>query len=249
MKFKLISCEVMYREMCFAVARSPHQVDLEFLPKGLHDIGCVGMLERLQASVDRVDQSRYDAILLGYCLCNNGIAGLRARQIPLVVPRGHDCMTMFLGSKERYLEYFQNNPGTFFLTSGWIERGEDNSELHQLSIQHASGMDMSYESLVERYGEDNAKFLYAELCDQTKHYSAITFIDMGIEPDGSFRRIAQERARDKDWSFRQVPGDMRLIRSLVDGIWVDQDFLVVPPGHSVAVRHDEQIITAVRDAG
>ena len=39
MKLKLISCEVFYREMGFAISRSPHQVDIEFLPKGLHDIG------------------------------------------------------------------------------------------------------------------------------------------------------------------------------------------------------------------
>ena len=48
MRFKLISCEVLYREMCGAVANSPHQVDVEFLPKGLHDSGCASMRKRLQ---------------------------------------------------------------------------------------------------------------------------------------------------------------------------------------------------------
>ena len=33
MRLKLISCEIFHREMCAVVARSPHRVDIEFLPK------------------------------------------------------------------------------------------------------------------------------------------------------------------------------------------------------------------------
>ena len=123
MKLKLISCEVFYREFNMAVARSPHTVDAEFLPKGLHDIGTTGMRDRIQAAVDRVDTSAYDAILIGYGLCNNGIVGLSSSDKPLILPRAHDCITLFLGSRERYLDYFQNNPGVYFQTTGWIERG------------------------------------------------------------------------------------------------------------------------------
>src|SRR5271169_4196374 len=117
MRLKLISCEVFTRELCDTAARSVHQVDLAFLPKGLHDIGCAGMLSRLQAAVDAVEAPQYDAILLGYGLCNNGIAGLTARTLPIVVPRAHDCMTLFFGSRDRYEDYFRKNPGTYFLTT------------------------------------------------------------------------------------------------------------------------------------
>ena len=125
MRLKAISCEILYREMCAAVARSPHQVDLEFLPKGLHDLGSKGMLRRLQATLDAVDDSRYEAIALGYALCGNGVAGLQARGRPVALPRAHDCITLFLGNKERYLDYFDSHPGTYFKTSGWIERGQN----------------------------------------------------------------------------------------------------------------------------
>jgi len=33
-RLKLISCEVLYREMCAAAARSPHQVDVEWAGAG-----------------------------------------------------------------------------------------------------------------------------------------------------------------------------------------------------------------------
>ncbi|MDP6720294.1 MAG: DUF1638 domain-containing protein, partial [Pirellulaceae bacterium] len=77
----LISCEVMFREMATVVAQSPNVIDLKFLPKGLHDLGCKQMSSRIQTCIDAIDTSRYEAILLGYGLCNNGIAGLVARQI------------------------------------------------------------------------------------------------------------------------------------------------------------------------
>lgn len=242
-KLKLISCEVFYRELCHAVARSPHQIDIEFLPKGLHDIGCTGMLQRLQEAVDRVDTSCYEAILLGYGLCNNGIAGLRARAIPLVVPRAHDCMTVFFGSKERYMAYFQENPGTYFLTTGWLERGEATGELKQLSIQSQSGMDMTYEQLVEKYGEENAKFLQEQL-GFTKHYRKMTFIEMGIEPNDSFVQEARERAAEHSLEFTQIRGDLRLVENLVNGRWDAEDFLVVPPGEKIVMNLESSIISA-----
>src|ERR1035437_7075587 len=91
MRLKLISCEVLYREMCDSIARSPHQVDVEFLPKGLHDLGGAEMRSRLQEAVDRAGPSQYEAVLMGYSLCGNGLLGLAARAIPIVVPRAHDC--------------------------------------------------------------------------------------------------------------------------------------------------------------
>ena len=56
------------------------------------------------------------------CLCNNGVAGLRTKRVSLIVPRTHDCITLLLGSKERYREYFDAHPGTYFHFTGWIER-------------------------------------------------------------------------------------------------------------------------------
>ena len=244
MKLKLVACEVLYRELCSLIARSPHQVDLAFLPKGLHDIGSAGMVERLQAAVDSAETPGYDALLMGYALCNNGISGLRARTLPLVIPRGHDCMTLFLGSRSRYQQYFTDNPGTYFLTSGWIERGESAGELRQLSIQNRNGMDLTYDQLVARYGEENARYLFDELCDQTKHYRQITYIDMGLDPDSGFHDQAETRARTNQWKFDAVQGDLSLLERLVFGIWPDTDFLVVPPGHQVVATYDDRIIAA-----
>jgi hypothetical protein len=242
LRLKLIACEIACRELCAAVARSVNQIDVEFLSKGLHDIGQAGMSARLREVLAAVDESRYDAVLMGYALCSNGLVGLTAGSIPLVVPRAHDCITFFLGSKERYLDYFQKHPGVYFKTSGWIERGEGLNQYHEDSIHYRSGMTQTYEELVAKYGEDNAKFLYEQLCNMTRNYSGLTFIEMGVEPDDRFERQARQEAAERGWEFEKLSGDMTLIQRLVDGPWDADRFLVVPPGGSVAASFDESII-------
>jgi len=242
MKFKLISCEIFYRELCTAVARSPHMVDAEFLPKGLHDIGTAGMRERIQTAVDRIDASMYDAILIGYGLCNNGIVGLSSRDKKLVLPRAHDCITLFLGSKERYLDYFQNNPGVYFQTTGWIERGAANGELTQLTVGQKLKMNQTFEQLVAKYGEENAQYLWEQLGSPEKNYRKMTFIQMGIEPDGTFEQIAAEKAQERKWEYEKVPGEMGMFYRLVNGIWDEREFLIVPPRCRVMATYDDAII-------
>ena len=103
-------------------------------------------------------------------------------------------------------------------------------------------MIQTYDELVAKYGEDNAKFLYEQLCNMTRNYSGLTFIEMGIEPDDRFERQARQQAAERGWKFEKLAGDMTLVRQLVDGPWDDERFLVVPPGGRVAASFDEKII-------
>jgi hypothetical protein len=243
MRLKLITCEIFYREFCAVVARSPNTVDVEFLPKGLHDIGSKGMCERLQAALDRVEDARYEAVLLGYALCNNGVVGLTAGKCPLVIPRAHDCITLFLGSSKRYLDYFNSHPGVYFMTTGWSERGKADGELSQLSVGNILGVGQSYEDLVARYGEDNAKYLWSELGDLRKNYSQFTYIEMGVGPDERFERQAREEAAQRGWKFETLVGDLGMFQRLVDGVWDEKEFLVVPSGKQVVADYGGGLIS------
>ncbi len=244
MRLMLIACEIFYREVSAVVARSVNRVDVTFLPKGLHDIGQEKMQQELARTLGDVDETLYDAVVLGYGLCNNGLVQLSTRSIPLVVPRAHDCMTLFLGGKERYLEYFYNNPGVYFKTTGWVERGEGLQQFVDDSIQNENGIGQSYQQFVDKYGEDNAKFLYDQLSDMTRNYGQITFIEMGLEPNDSFERSSRELARQQGWKFEKIGGDMGLFRELVDGPWEEDRFLVLRPGERIAPSFDDRIIRA-----
>jgi hypothetical protein len=238
MRLKLISCEVLFREMCDACAHSPHQVDLEFLPKGLHDLGGKPMAAKIQEVVDRTAGGAYQAILLGYALCGNGLDGLIARHTRLVLPRAHDCIALLMGSRDRYQKYFDENPGTYYRSTGWFERGKD---LQQLT-HNTTGFDESLDALIRKYGEDNGRYLYEEMTRYRAAYSKLTFIETGLEASGRFIADAADEARDRGWAFERMPGDLAWLRRLIDGNWQKDEFVVAEPGETIRACYDGRIV-------
>jgi hypothetical protein len=244
MRLRLICCEVLLREMCGAVARSPHRVDVEFLSKGLHDRGGAAMRAELQRLVDGSGPDTHDAVVLGYALCGNGLHGLTAPAVPLVAPRAHDCIALLMGSRARYDEYFHAHPGTYFRSTGWIERG---SGLEQLTMAK-TGIGMDLDALIARYGEENGRYLFGELTRYQASYSRLCYIETGLEPDSAFVDIARQEAARRGWEFDMVRGSLDIFRRLVNGEWDGEDFLVVQPGERIVARYDGRIMTAEKVA-
>jgi hypothetical protein len=162
----------------------------------------------------------------------------------MVIPRAHDCITVFLGSACRYKDYFENHPGVYFETTGWIERGGADGELSQLALGKKLGFLQTYEEMVVRYGEDNARYLQEQLGDLTRHYRQFTFIEMGVEPDTSFEERARQDATKRGWAFEKIQGDLGLLRRLLNGEWEEKEFLIVPPGFRIVAKYDEGVISA-----
>ncbi|MCX6632975.1 MAG: DUF1638 domain-containing protein [Candidatus Solibacter sp.] len=238
MRLKLISCEVLFREMCAACAHSPHQVDVEFLPKGLHDLGGKPMAAKIQDAVDRTPEGVYQAILLGYGLCGNGLDGLIARHTPLVLPRAHDCIALLMGSHARYQAYFEDNPGTYYRSTGWLERGKGLQQLTHNTI----GFDESLEALILKYGDDNGRYLYEEMTRYRSQYRKLTFIETGLEADGKFIAEASAEAEEKGWSFERLPGNLAWLGRLLAGEWAEAEFVVALPGQRIAASYDTSIV-------
>jgi len=238
MRLKLISCEVLFREMCAACAHSSCQVDVEFLPKGLHDLGGKPMSAKIQEIVDRTPEGVYDAILLGYGLCGNGLDGLTARHTQLVLPRAHDCIAVLIGGRDRYEAYFAGNPGTFYRSTGWPERGKG---LQQLTHQ-TTGLEDSLDTLIAKYGEDNGRYLYEEMTRYHAQYRKLTFIETGLEAGGRFIEEAAAEAAEKGWSFERYPGDLGWLKRLVEGVWSASEFVIASPGERFAASFDSEIL-------
>jgi hypothetical protein len=242
--YKIVSCEVFSRLIYSAAAHTPNVVDVEFTELRSH-VDPDALRREIQGIIDRTSD-KYDAILLGYGLCGNSTSGLKARSVPLVIPRAHDCCTIFLGSKAAFMEHFGSNPSAQWSSACYYER------LGGFYQGGAAGMmegdqDVYYRELVEKYGEENADYII-EMMKVKNEVDFLTYIELdGFDrPDilESFRRHAVGAGK----LARLVRGSTRLIDALVGGEWDDGEFLVVPPGSEImpVYDHDRVIEKIIR---
>jgi hypothetical protein len=239
-----ITCEALARSVYLCAARSPHVVDVHLNRIGLHD-DPPDLRSTLQAHIDEAG-APFDAVVLAYGLCGGATAGLRASSIPLVVPRAHDCITLFLGSRDRYSSEFDANPGTFWYVQEYVERSKDGGAFAGVGAVSDAEARSTYEEYVERYGADNAEYLMEAMGAWCSHYDRAAYVDMGVA-EGEAAQAVQERARSdaekRGWDFDRLAGELLIVRKLIDGDW-DDDVLVVRPGQQLAMSYDEEVVKA-----
>ena len=242
MYLKLISCDVLARPAYYCAAFSPHTVDIELLQKGLH-----AKPENLRAELSgllaKIEPGQYDAILLGYGLCSNSIAGLCSAHTPIVVPRAHDCITLFLGSCERYASEFRANPGTYWYTPDYLERGSAAGDVVALGATVGDDMETVYAEYVEKYGKDNADYLMEVMGAWTQHYNRAVYIRTHEVTFPDLSSQVREVADRRGWNFVELAGSLILVRDLLYGAWDQERFLIVSPGHVIEPTNDAAIVS------
>jgi hypothetical protein len=239
MHLAVIYCEVLFREFATAAIKSPNVIDFYQMEQGLH---CepANLRKELQNKIDevasftKIDGSKYDAILLGYALCSNGVVGLSS-DIPIIIPKGHDCVTILLGSKEKYQEYFDTHHGIYWYTPGWIERTLQPSE---------ERVQKTREHYIEMYGEDNADYLIEMEQNWYNEYKWATYIDTGMNTIEADRTYTKNCAKFLNWIYDELKGDMSLVQDFFDGNWDNDRFLTVNPGECIEPSYDNEVLKA-----
>ena len=216
----VIACRIMQPELD-ALNGKGEQVEIRYLDQSMHEKP-VQMPSVIQVEID--DAATYAGqIVLGYGLCSNGIVGIVAPPQGLIVPRVHDCIALFLGSRDAYEKEFYEEPGTYYLTPGWVEDRKD-----PLGI-----MEYTY---LPKMGRERAEWGIRE---ELKNYTRILMIDTQAADTAYLRKIARENARFLDIQYVEMPGNPDYFKKLLFGPYAEADFIHLRPGE---VLRQEMII-------
>lgn len=243
LRLAMIACEVMVREVSSLIAQSEHIVSVRWMKQGLHDNPSMlnRMLKEKIAEIEAQNEQmsadkKFDAIVLGYGLCSNGVVGIGSETLPLVIPKCDDCIALFLGSQSRYLELFHQYKGIYWYTPGWIERAFTPSPESYRQRQR---------EYAEIYGEENAAFLLEHENSWIANYRYGIFIDSPICRRKDCAEYSKNAAESFGWSYLGVMGSMDYFSELLSGAWDSARFLVCPPGHVTEASYDESKIKAI----
>ncbi|MFW6300998.1 MAG: DUF1638 domain-containing protein [Bacillota bacterium] len=207
---KIIACSTIRREI---EALNP-EMEAEYLEYGLHRAP-EKLNKKVQEAVNQSEKAGFQRIRLGYGLCSNGVAGISSQKATLIVPRMHDCISILLGSSQSYHHEFCKNPGTIYLSRGWIEFGGD--PLSQ------------FENYKERVGAD---FAQETIELEYKNYTRLVFINTWVDGLEEYREYARRAADFINLEFEVKEGNPELLKMLLAGKENDE-IAVFKPGRII----------------
>ncbi|MGI6216821.1 MAG: DUF1638 domain-containing protein [Coriobacteriales bacterium] len=119
MRTAVLACPTIRDELTKAEEKVGSGFDFHYLDKSLHNFPD-RLRVQIQSKLDVL--SGYNRVLLAFGFCGNAVAGLRAGDYEMILPRVDDCTAMLFGSvegRERAMEGHRD----IFMTRGWIDGG------------------------------------------------------------------------------------------------------------------------------
>jgi len=228
----VIACAVLAVDMKHSAGQLGLDLNYKFLEAGLHN--SPGQLKKkLQAAIDEISASGLcDRIIIGYGICGKGTIGIQSRNIPLTIPKVHDCIAMFLGGDEAYKREFKKYPGTYYLSAGWCEENTDPVSQRKQWANFGE-QKLKFTDLVDEYGKEAAEQTFDFLNSWQKNYQRAAFIETRAKQSSRYENFALEMAREYDWKYDKIKGSQTLIKKMITAHSSTSDILFVPPEHVI----------------
>lgn len=238
-RLAVIACAVFESEVREFTQGKDNIRMIEFVSLGLHETPPLLQRELQQRVCAAEANPEVDAIVLVYGLCGKGVEDLRHERCPLVMPRAHDCVTLYLGSKETYAKYQAEHPGVYWYSPGWI-RG--------LAMPGPDREKRLREKYAGKFDEEDVDYLLEMDREAMAQHDRAIYTGFDQADTAKDIEYTKTCAACMGWGFDRVPGDPRLLRALLEGDWDKQRFLVVPPHHVIRMTGDEDIVRAVPES-
>lgn len=120
-----------------------------------------------------------------------------------------------LGSREAHRKQYQTEPGTYYLTKGWIEAGDSPFA--------------EYARIADKYGQPKAERIMKLML---ANYKRLAFINTGQYQLEHYRDYARREAERFGLRYEEIEGSADLVKKMILGPW-DDEFVVINPGETI----------------
>ncbi len=211
---KIIACASIKPELDH-VKGDADDVIIKYLPQNLHR-DPTKLKKILQDAIDNMS-SENGKVILGFGLCSNAIVDIKAPKQGLYVPRVHDCITFYLGSREKYKNLFSKYPGTYYLTKSWINDNKDPLGLVENEYTERVGREMAEETMQQ----------------EIKNYKYISFVNTAGNNAKKFSERAKKNAKHFNKKYIEYKGNDDFFKKIVFGPHEEPDFIYVEPNEKI----------------
>jgi len=236
MKILGIVCGVLEEIFTKTAQKSENDIQIRIIDKHLHTEPDKLRVE-LQKFLDNLTET-FDFVVLGFGLCGGALNGLKSGKHTLVIPKSHDCITFYLGSKERYNEMVDKYENKCY----WFTP----SFFKQEYLPVKSFNDKKWQDYADKYDEDTADYLMEIELAPLKNYTHLMLVDDFSAPTEGMAGFAEQTANEYNWKIGVFDVVYDMFDMFFKGTYDENVFLTVLPENTVVQSQSAREIIAVK---
>lgn len=228
---KIIGCSIFKNRLQKILKENFLDIDIEFINMKNHlDPEKLNKLIK-EEIVKSEDEKKYEKIILLYGLCGNSTVGLSSK-LPLVIPKVHDCCSIFLGSSKKFYQLFESKLSSEWYTSDYLEEVQKIKE--EDSNFHMSYKFLKLDDLIKTYGEDNGNYLYEMFNTMEKE---LIFIKTSHKNDQkNISKLSKQYS-----NLELMEGDLKIFYDIIGNKYNDE-ILYLNSGEKICCTFDINVI-------